>query len=443
MSLERTLKTLAGAPLKLGVCLLLGALFAQGAWAQLNYSQSNGARAFAPVTPPASQVVNLSTQPISSVISPAGFTFNYAGALFSNFMIARGFVALGSVSAPSQSSAYDLALHHCLISPCGTGDLRYGTGSEIGWVFQAGVLTVQWRDMQEFASGGGSPPVVSCQAVLDTGTGEIEFSYSINTGGPFLARTYPDIAALLGSIGSDGRVSVPAVLPGFVSDEGAMSDWPSGQFVRFTPTGSTRSAPAVRATALGSTLNHQNVAVASPGELISNLNLVITVDDADGDAVLVRADVNASAGTNVVASEFSSASAPVPYALQPSSGALPDFAFVTVLLRAHDGLDGIRTFVIYMRANNSAPPPRPSGSFVLGPLAELLLVVAVAGMKSGACVAEPGAAPFSWLALAALALFAGLRRYAFTTKNVRQTPAGSSTPNSRVPQGLADSLPLG
>lgn len=424
-------------------CLLLCALFAQGAWAQLNYSQSNGARTFAPVTPPASQVVNLASQPISGVISPVGFTFSYAGAIFSNFMIARGFIALGSVSAPTQSLAYDLALHHCLISPCGTGDLRYGTGSEVGWVFQAGVLTVQWRDMLELAGGGGSPPLVSCQAVLDTATGTIEFSYSANTGGPFVPRSYADIAALLGSIGNDGRISIPAALPGFVTDEGAMSDWPSDQYVTFTPSGSMRSAPAVQVTALGSTLNHQNVAVASPGELISNLNLVITVDDADGDAVLVRADVNASAGTSVVASEFGSSSTPVPYSLQPSSGSLPDFAFVTVLLRAHDGLDGIRTFVIYLRANNSAPPPRPSGNFVLGPLAELLLVVAVAGMKSGACVAEPGAAPYSWLALAALALFAGLRRYAFTTKNVRQTPAGSSTPNSRVPQGLVESLPLG
>lgn len=419
MSLERILKTLAGAPLTLGVCLLLGALFAQGAWAQLNYSQINGARAFVPVTPPSSQVVNLSSQLISGVISPPGFTFNFAGVNFSDFMIARGFIALGTVSAPSQAQVFDLALHHCLIAPCGTGDLRYGSGSETSWQFQGGLLTVQWLNMLELeaVAGSGNPPLVSCQVILNTATGTIEFSYSANAGGPFFPRSYGDIAAILGSEGGDGRMSVPATLAGFVTDEGAMTDWPADQFVRFTPTGGTRRAPTVQVSAAGHALLHQSVAVASPGDSIAGLNLTINLDDADGDAVLVRAQVTASPSTNVIANEFSSGAAPVPYALQPSSGSLPDFTYVSVLLRVHDGQDGIRTFVFYLRANNSPPPSRPSGHFILSPLAEIVLSLAVAGMKGG-CVASEGMPSGSVLALAALALLAALRRQ--TVKRSRQ-----------------------
>ncbi len=419
MFLDRLLKFPACTPLQLGACLLLLSLLSQVAHAQLNYSQNSGARTFVPVTPPSSQVVNLSSQLISGVISPPGFMFNFAGVNFSDFMIARGFIAFGTVSAPSQAQVFDLALHHCLISPCGTGDLRYGSGSETSWQFQGGLLTVQWLNMLELeaVAGSGNPPLVSCQVILDTATGTIEFSYSANAGGPFFPRTYGDIAAILGSEWGDGRVSVPAALAGFVTDEGAMTDWPADQFVRFTPTGSTRRAPTVQVNAAGHALLHQIVAVASPGDSIAGLNLTINIDDADGDAVLVRAQVNASPSTNVVASEFNSGAAPVPYALQPSSGSLPDFTFVSVLLRVHDGQDGIRTFVLYLRANNSPPPSRPGGQFVLGPLAEIVLSIAFAGMKGG-CVASEGMPSGSVLALAALALLAALRRQ--TVKRLRQ-----------------------
>lgn len=94
----------------------------------------------------------------------------------------------------------------------------------------------------------------------------------------------------------------------------------------------------------GNILNNATLNVAH-GSSLASLGLQISVNDGNGHNVSVVGSVSASAGTGILNSEFSSASAPVAYQLTPTTGSFSQGSTVHVVsLQASDGNGGNAAF---------------------------------------------------------------------------------------------------
>ena len=368
--------------------LFLFFLLAPQLSAQMDYAVSSGSQAFVPLAavPPAQQI-DMMTTPVSGLIAPAGFSFTYDGVTYTDFLVHRsGVVTMGYVGLFGGWTSD--ASQERMIAPF-FHSLAYVAGSSVSWDFQAGVLTVEWLNLEDWgAQYGYLPTTYSFQLVMDTGSGAIEFRYGQRVGTPYTISSGRYSASLTGSSRADGKVVVPAGLAGFIDVDGKLIDWPADSYVQFAPTGSGRSVPEVQVSVGGTTMNYEDMYQAALGQSVSSLNIQVDVADADGDPAWVEAAVYNCA---VDPAELSSSTAAVPYTLLPTTGNLTNTGTQTIELVIGDGFDVRRIFVFALKT----PVPAgggggggKGGTKVADPVTQIL----GAALKSGAvCSTNPDA----------------------------------------------------
>jgi hypothetical protein len=318
-------------------------------FSQLDYAVSSGTQAFAPLaSPPAAQQVDLAASADSPLYGPAGFAFDFGGVTYTEFQIHRpGVVTLGSAVAvkPAWTSA---ASQQRMLAPF-HHDLACVAGSRVAWEFQAGVLTVEWLNLEDalVPTSAPVPSVFSFQVLLDTASGDVEFRYGARGGSTYFMFNGVFTAALTGLGDATGKTVMPWTLAGYVGANGQFTYWPADAYIRFTPTGATGSAPTVAVSHAGIPLAHGGTLTVAKGMSVANLSLQLEVDDADADPASLSA---LALSPDLAQSEFESAQAAVPYTLRPSSGTISTYGEFPILLMAGDGVNGYRVFefVLYL-----------------------------------------------------------------------------------------------
>lgn len=103
-------------------------------------------------------------------------------------------------------------------------------------------------------------------------------------------------------------------------------------------TGTAGAAPSIAVTSNGVPVSAAQILTVTPNTLLSALNLAITVNDPDGNNTSLSGAISNVTTQGLLAAEFSSASAAVPYLLTPTSGTFSVNNVVhNIVLTANDG----------------------------------------------------------------------------------------------------------
>jgi hypothetical protein len=342
--------------LRFTFCLLFfacaGALCAQA------YTVSSGALASYPVNP-APIALLLGDDAISFIQAPTGFRFRYFGVEYTQFRVgSNGYIVMGPngvTTSPTPDHAYQPGL---AISPCWI-DMQPNFGGSVHYAFANNRLTLEWMNVPCTIPGGGFATVLM-RLILDCTTGVIEFQYGQpSTAGP--TTVMPNACAISGLLGSGGtgQTIIPGADAGYIAANGSITAWPALRFMRFTP-GNNPPSISVTALNLGVPVQNGQTVNAGIGGTMTTLAPKITVNDPDGDACALTGTVSNVTTQGILAAEFSSATAPVPYTLSPTTGVF-NRAIVThtFLLQADDGKGGSAQFTFHVLVQaapgNSAP----------------------------------------------------------------------------------------
>lgn len=216
--------------------------------------------------------------------------------------------------------------------------IAQGTSGICLWQFIAGVLTVEWQNFEWRSYMGTTVPVFSVQLQVDTASGEVECRYAAMTGTLKVPRQQGAVCMMGGMTGSAYKIAF-GTAAGLTGDLGEFLQWPTDQYIRFTPV-------AGAAPSLVVTLDHGAHPTPMPGDIleikkgttISSRNIDIAVSDTDMDAVSLEASLgDADGASTMVQSEFESASAATPYVIEPVSGEIHHETYCTITLIARDG----------------------------------------------------------------------------------------------------------
>lgn len=110
-------------------------------------------------------------------------------------------------------------------------------------------------------------------------------------------------------------------------------------------TGSAGVAPTISVTSNGVPVNAAQIITVQHNVALSSLNIAITVNDPNSNNTSLSASISNVTTQGLLASEFSSASAAVPYLLTPTSGTFNVRDVVhSIVLTANDGQGNITTF---------------------------------------------------------------------------------------------------
>lgn len=363
--------------------LIMAVLFAGGLWAQ-NYAVTSGSLiTFAPLAAP--NVVVLGDDALSAVQSPAGLSFIYFGQSYNSFTVgSNGYIIMGAQGTTTAATPAHATAPGLVIAPF-WGDFKPQLTGQIGWSFAAGKLVVEWLAVRlATPTAGGGPYNVDIQIILDTSTGVIEFNYG-GFGGTGMGPTsvWPNTCAISGPTATGGgQTIIPGNCGSFISTTGAIPLWPLLEWVKFTPVITPNNPPALGLTRNGVPVSNGATLPMALGASLADQNLVISVDDSDGDSVSVVATISNAGGTGLLQSEFSSTGAIAPYTLSPQSGAFnaPSATHVFTL-SALDGKGGAAAFnftvVVSAAAGGPALGAGPGGGCTAGEDGEALPAIVV------------------------------------------------------------------
>jgi hypothetical protein len=339
---------------------LLALLCAAPLCAQARYSVTSGSAAFTPLpVVPLYQTVDLSVEPESPRMRIPGFQFEFFGTFFSEFIIYRG----GRIGMGNQSRGKAALMDHNDISPQNfTAEqplqiaplwtrLQWANGSAVLWDYQGGVLTTEWRELEDTDYHNGTPPFprVSFQCVLDTNTGQIEFRYAAATAPP---KPVPWTVALHHEAGSQGKHVVAGMIPGCVGADGTMPAWPSDRWVRFAPQFIAGAGPPLISVSRGTPaagVNYRSDVSGPVGTALAALPLRLSISDPNGQAVTLSAAAMFPPADGLNLAEFGSPATASPYTVQPASGSLGSLQYI--LLTATDASGGTTIFAFSLSSH--------------------------------------------------------------------------------------------
>lgn len=346
--------------------LMCSALFAQSSVPQTGYTVTSGATTYADLS--GATNVPLAYGGNSGVISPTGFSFNYYGVNYTSFQIcASGYIIMGNATGTPTKAVNHASGVGNFVSPLwGDYNPQGGIGAasspgSVGYRWGAGMLTVEWKNIP---SNANFMVGVRMQAVLDTSTGRIEFRYGAPGGG---GSGFTNASSNACAISEPNTASPQEVTPGvdgsYVSATGAVNTYPAGRFIRFSPGAQqpVNTAPTVTVAydqGGGSTLliNNGTINVAY-GTTVASLQFVVAINDAESDDCSITTAITNIGSTGLDTSEWTKASAPVPYQLSPALGTFntPAGATHQFTLTANDGTDN--TVFTFNVAQAAAPAP--------------------------------------------------------------------------------------
>lgn len=313
---------------------------------------------------------NLTAGQLSAEIKPTGFSFTYFGQSYTSFKLGSGgYMIMGSAGTVISKSAQHYTAPGLVIAPnwdhLAPGQSLYPPTSpavplpgRCNYTWAAGVLTVEWRNcplVTDSATG------VRMKCSLDTATGVIEFHYgAVPSGCTGSATGFAHSAAISGPTGAAQQEVVDATDAGYINSTGGITTWPVNRYVRFTPGGSTpvNNPPSISVMQGSNTVTNGGTVNVNHNIPLSALAFGITIDDADGDPSSLAGAITNLGSTGIPLSEWASASAGVPYTLNPTTGVFNTAAGVThsVTLTAHDGTDQT-TFTFDIVQAPAAPVP--------------------------------------------------------------------------------------
>ena len=363
----RTLVTADPTEVYMRCALTLATLLLATGLAAQSYTASSGAltSAYADIASPTA--TGLTTGMISTEIFPTGFSFNYFGTNYTSFQVASGgYMNLGGGSTviskpPAHSSAPGRSLSPCwhFLAPgvslvSATSPSMPPPGS-VNWSFTGGTLSVEWKNVPTAANTAVG---VCMKVLLNTANGEIEFQYgSVPTGTTGATNSYANCVAIASPVSASQEV-IPGVMTGYIGSNGAITSYPAGRFVKFTPAATQpNNPPTLTVTQAAGTVTNGSTVNVNHGISLSTLIFGITANDADSDPVSIAASISNVGTTGILQSEWDSATAGVPYTLNPTTGVFNTAAGVThsVTLTADDGTD-VTTFAFDIV---QAPAPTP------------------------------------------------------------------------------------
>ncbi len=350
----------------LGLLVLCASLGAQA------YTVTSGALATPYTNLAAPTQTGLSYNQYTQSISPSGFQFPFFGGNFTSFQaVSAGYISLsGQVqSVPATPSPglngglviaplwADLAPGSRLMSPISPSLPPPG---EVSWEYTGGVLAVQWLNVPISTSNSTG---VRMKLLLDTNTGVIEFQYgsipAATTGVTSQSANTVCIADLVGIV---PQIVVPGQDSPNVAANGSVSVYPANRYIRFTPAGPPpNTAPTIAVNyddPVGgpSVLAHQGTVTVPHGQTLASLAFGIAVDDVNLDTCSLVTTITNVGATGLLQAEWESASAAVPYVVQPASGTFNTLLGAThvVTLTANDGTDN--TVFSFTIVQDPAPP---------------------------------------------------------------------------------------
>ena len=195
----------AGPVARLGRWLLaagLGLLGTQGAQAQvLNYTPAsavNVAGTYTDLGTAGTTITTLNNDDASSAPQNIGFTFNFNGLAFTQFVLnTNGFIKLGAVAPSAASGQYNPLssadpLDVNIIAPLANdleGSATVPTEYRVSTSGPAGaqICTIQWKGVRDYSTTNPQFASEQFQARLFEGTNRIEFVYGTWTAGPAAA----------------------------------------------------------------------------------------------------------------------------------------------------------------------------------------------------------------------------------------------------------------
>ncbi len=222
--------------------------------------------------------VNLGDDAISSAISPPGFNFYYFGSTYTSFKIgSNGYIVMGGTGTTTSSVPDHTTAPGQVIAPLWCDLWPNGANDFIGYKFQNGVLTVEWRDVYAHYSGPASfTPAVRMQVVLDMASSKIAFRYADPNAFQSLGATTTEnyAVAISAPVGSSQPTVVGAV-PGYVAAQGAVTKYPEEIEILFSPTvfdPYILSSPTTAAT-VGQAYTYDVIATGNPAPGLSATGL--------------------------------------------------------------------------------------------------------------------------------------------------------------------------
>jgi hypothetical protein len=211
---------------RLGLTLLLAGGVGVAAQAQLlNYSvdaSANVAGTYTDLATTGTVITTVNTDDANSAAQPIGFTFNYNGTAFSQFVLnTNGFIKLGNVAPaaaalflpePAANTQDDPFQNNDsnIIAPFNMDLAAGGTNTEyrVATTGSAGsrICTIQWKNVADKAKAGATQyTTMSFQVRLYEGTNVVELVYGPTTGGTTRVGRVAQIG-LKGTAFSSGQI---------------------------------------------------------------------------------------------------------------------------------------------------------------------------------------------------------------------------------------------
>lgn len=281
----------------------------------------------------------------NSLISPTGFSFHYFGTTYTSVRVyASGYIVMGSAFGTVSKPVNHTTGVGTFVSPL-WGDynpaVALGMAASMGQVnyrYSNSVLTVEWKNIPSSANTSFG---VRMQALLDTSTGQIEFRYASPQGGSGYTNNTANACAI-SSPNTTGQEVVPGTDAGFISSTGAVTAYPGGRWVRFTPptVSVPNTAPALVVKAGSTTIANGATLNVSHGTTVSGTAFQVEASDVDADNISITATITNLGATGIVLSEWNVASAPGPHSLAPASGSFNTLSGATHLFTITAG-DGV------------------------------------------------------------------------------------------------------
>lgn len=291
------------------------------------------------------------------LISPAGFSFNYFGVNYTSVRVyASGYVVMGSAfGTPTKAVNHSSGVGN-FVSPL-WGDYNpaawlgfSATLGQVNWLYQSNQLIIEWKNIP---SNGNNAVGVRMQVQFDTTSGRIDMRYGAPNGGSGYVNNSANACAISSPAAGTQEV-VPGADAGYISTSGAVTAYPAGRYVRFSPNVATPNTPPALTVKSGGVLVTGGATLnVNHGDTVASLTPEITVSDADADSISVTTTITNIAATGILPAEWSKAAAPGPFNLNPASGTFNTLAGATHLITvtANDGsADTIVSFSIVQAA---------------------------------------------------------------------------------------------
>lgn len=281
--------------------------------------------------------VNISYGQLSSEIAPTGFSLQYFGNTYTSFKVgASGYMILGSAGTTTATTAAHGTAPGLVIAPMWTpldlGGSLYSqfapslpAPGELNYLYSGGILSVEWKNVPHRSSPARG---VRMKIVINTSTGIIDLMYGALPSG-YSGAFESGVAGTVAISGPGGTGTgtgtgtqeiIGGAINGFVGTNGAATGYPAGNYVRFTPAGGN-SAPTVTVTRNGGVNVPNNTVInVNYGDTLASLDLVITVDDPEGDNTKLAAGMTMIGATGIDMLEWEQAHQAVPYTRTPTTG---------------------------------------------------------------------------------------------------------------------------